>query len=514
MKAVDLFRAVESGEVKALWIIATNPAVSLPDTGQVRRALQRCECLLVSDCVADSDTQQYAHIRLPALGWGEKDGSVTNSERLISRQRAFLPAPGEARPDWWIISEVGRRLGYPGFDYPDVAAVFDEHARLSGFENSGERDFDISGLSGFDASHYARLEPVQWPVPADGGSTRRMFGDGRFFTASGRANFVPITPRPPARHTDPAYPLALNTGRVRDHWHTMTRTGKSPRLSGHIGEPFVALHPGDADDIGLRDGQLATVISNWGEAILRAQLTDAQPRGQVFAPMHWNDQFASAARVGSLVNPMLDPISGQPEFKQTPVRVAPYPAAWYGFLRTRRALQPAHASYWSRARRQGLWHYELAGEMSPDNWAAVARAQLGDAQGAAEWRELYDSTQVNYRAARIVEGRLDAVIIIGPDYRLPPRDWLATLFGRERLAAEERARLLSGMPPQGQQDAGAIICSCFSVGLNTLVRSIRDRKLATAEAVGEVLNAGTNCGSCVPELRRLIDQVLAAPPVT
>ncbi len=148
-----------------------------------------------------------------------------------------------------------------------------------------------------------------------------MFGDGRFFTASGRANFLPITPRPPARHTDPAYPLALNTGRVRDHWHTMPRTGKSPRLSGHIGEPFVALHPGDAGDIGLHDGQLAAVISHWGEAVLRVQLTDAQPRGQVFAPMHWNDQFASAARVGSLVNPMVDPVSGQPEFKHTPVRV-------------------------------------------------------------------------------------------------------------------------------------------------------------------------------------------------
>jgi assimilatory nitrate reductase catalytic subunit len=229
--------------------------------------------------------------------------------------------------------------------------------------------------------------------------------------------------------------------------------------------------------------------------------------------MHWNDQFASAARVGGLVNPVVDPISGQPEFKHTPVRVVPYRAAWYGFLMTRGELQPQQAGYWSRARRQGLWHYELAGELSPDNWAATARAQLGNAQGVAEWRELYDSTQVNYRAARIVDGRLDAVIIIGPDFRLPPRDWLATLFGREQLTAEERTRLLCGTPPRGQQDAGAIVCSCFSVGLNTLARAIRDRNLATPEAVGEVLNAGTNCGSCVPELRRLIDQVRTAPPV-
>jgi assimilatory nitrate reductase catalytic subunit len=210
---------------------------------------------------------------------------------------------------------------------------------------------------------------------------------------------------------------------------------------------------------------------------------------------------------------VVDPISGQPEFKHTSVRVVPYRAAWYGFLMTRGELQPQQAGYWSRARRQGLWHYELAGELSPDNWAAAARAQLGHPQGVAEWRELYDSTQVNYRAARIVDGRLDAVIIIGPDFRLPPRDWLATLFGRERLTAEERARLLCGTPPRGQQDAGAIVCSCFSVGLNTLTGAIRDRNLATPEAVGEVLNAGTNCGSCVPELRRLIEQVLTAQPV-
>ncbi|MCB1801822.1 MAG: molybdopterin-dependent oxidoreductase [Gammaproteobacteria bacterium] len=507
LKAVDLFRAIERGEVKALWIMATNPAVSLPDSAQVRRALAACECLVVSDCVAETDTQAYADIRLPALAWGEKEGSVTNSERCISRQRAFLPAPGEARADWWMVCEVARRMGFAGFEHASAAEVFAEHARLSGFENNGERDFDISGLADIDARQYAELTPVRWPLPKGRSADVRLFADGRFFTPSGRANFVPITPRPPAHHPGTAYPLTLNTGRVRDHWHTMTRTGKSPRLSGHIGESFVALHPDDARTCGLRDGELATVISAWGEVTLRAAVNDEQRAGQVFVPIHWNDQFAASACVGRLVNPDVDPVSGQPEFKHTPVRVVPYRAAWYGFLLSRQQIKPPLATYWSKARRQGLWHYELAGEVSPDNWAECAREHLGAAKGVEEWRELYDSTQANYRAARIVDGRLDAVIIIGPDHHLPPRDWLVALFRKGALQESERMRLLRGTPPRGERDEGAIVCSCFSVGINTLRQAIEGQQLATPEAIGRALHAGTNCGSCVPELRRLIADV-------
>jgi assimilatory nitrate reductase catalytic subunit len=510
LKAVDLFRAVERGEVKALWVMATNPAVSLPDTSQVRRSLSACDCLIVSDCAAGTDTQRHADIRLPALTWGEKDGTVTNSERRISRQRAFLPPPGEARADWWIVCEVAKRLGYPGFDYASAAAIFDEHARLSGFENDGGRDFDISGLAGLSRADYDGLAPVQWPIGPGEKGRARLFADGRFFTPTRRANFVPVTPRPPGRPTDTAYPLVLNTGRVRDHWHTLTRTGKSPRLSGHVSEPFVELHPVDARGAGLVDGQLATVISGLGEIVVRARVSAVQPRGQVFAPMHWNDAFASAARVGGLVHAEVDPVSGQPEFKHTPVRVVPYRAHWYGFLMSRGELTPRQATYWARARRYGLWHYELAGEIAPADWAAYAREELPDVGDAAEWRELYDSTQRNYRAARIVDGRLDALVIIGPDWRLPPRDWLGALFRKPRLEDAERARLLRGTPPSGEQDAGAVVCSCFGVGVNTLTRAIRAQGLDTPEAIGAVLDAGTNCGSCVPELRRLIEQSRSA----
>lgn len=507
LKAVDLFRAIEKGQVKAVWIMATNPAVSLPDSAQVRRALDKCDCVVVSDCVAETDTQTYADIQLPALAWGEKDGTVTNSERRISRQRAFLPGPGLAKPDWWIICEVARRLGYRGFDYQRVDQIFLEHARLSGFENAGKRDFDISGLAGLDPAAYEKLEPVQWPCTANDGQSGRMFGDGRFFTASRRANFVAVTPRPPARLTDDTYPLVLNTGRVRDHWHTMTRSGKSPRLSGHTTEPFVDLHPADAREFGVEDGQLARVAGPSAEAILRVHVSGAQLRGQVFTPIHWNDQFASAARIGSLVTPDVDPVSGQPEFKYSPVRISPYEAGWYGFLLSRRQLRPKHASYWSKARRRGVWHYELAGEHTPENWAELAREQLCERGGRVEWRELHDSTQSSYRAARIVDGQLDAVMVIAADLKLPPRDWLVALFDKQGLEDTERAHLLRGTPPRGQQDSGAIVCSCFSVGINTLTRAISGQGLDTPERLGEALGAGTNCGSCVPELRRLIEDV-------
>lgn len=503
LKAVDLFRAVESGQVKALWVMATNPAVSLPDTAQVRRALASCECLVVSEFVDHTDTLQFAHIRLPALAWGEKSGTVTNSERCISRQRAFLPAPGEARADWWAICEVARRLGYPGFGYTGPAQIFAEHAALSAFRNNGSRDFDIGALSELADSEYDDLAPIRWPCPADG-DEGRLFADGRFFTDNTRARLVPVVPRPPDGGLDPSFPFCLNTGRVRDHWHTMTRTGRSARLSGHIKEPFVAIHPVDAAGQGLVDGALARITSRNGEIIVRVDTNEGMRRGEVFVPMHWNDQFAASANVGRLINAYVDPVSGQPQFKQTPVRVAAYSAAWYGFLLTRTEVDDLEAGYWSKAKRRGLWHYELAGETPPDDWSIYGHTLLDDDRGTSEWRELLDSAQANYRLARLVEGRLEAVLIIQPSHALPPRDWLTDLFGKAQLDQAERVRVLRGTPPTGQFDAGRTVCSCFSVGINTLTRAIREQGLKTPEAIGERLQAGTNCGSCIPELRRLI----------
>ncbi len=503
LKAVEMFRALDEGRIRAIWIMGTNPAVSLPDSNRVRRALSRCPLVVVSDCV-ETDTTDFAHILLPAATWGEKEGTVTNSERRISRQRAFLEPPGEARPDWWILSRFAQRLGFAGFDYAGPHEIFREHARLSAFENGGERDFDLSGLQDIDRAAYDALEPVQWPVLAPGQGTARLLGRSGFYTPNRRARFVAVTPRPPAHLTDPDYPLVLNTGRVRDQWHTMTRTGRSPRLTGHVSEPYAELHPLDARERGIEDGCLVQLSSRWGEVIVRARVADSQQRGCIFVPMHWNDRFASAARADALVNPALDPVSGQPEFKHTPVRVVRYAPVWYGFVLTRREIVPEQATYWSRARREGLWHYELAGEEAPQDWAACARRMLiDDTGGQGDWAELFDTAASTYRAALFDGERLEACIFIGPDFRLPERDWLVRLFAEERLDPRQRQRVLAGTPGADQKDAGRIVCSCFSVGRNTLIEAIREGA-TTPEALGECLQAGTNCGSCVPELRALI----------
>jgi assimilatory nitrate reductase catalytic subunit len=250
LRAVDLFAAMGRGEIKAVWIMATNPVDSMPEADAVRAAIKACPFVVVSDMNRHTDTMELAHVRLPAAGWGEKDGTVTNSERRITRQRPFLALPGEARPDWWIIKEVARRLGHKSaFDYESPAEIFAEHVALSAFENDGSRDFDLSGLVDTD---YETMAPVQWPVRSK--PAARMFGDGKYFTPDGKARFLPIQPPPPFAPAPGQF--ILNTGRVRDHWHTMTRTGKAARLSAHMAEPFVEIHPADANALGIRRANL------------------------------------------------------------------------------------------------------------------------------------------------------------------------------------------------------------------------------------------------------------------
>ena len=504
-KAVELFRAIEDGQIKVLWIMATNPAVSLPDSDRVRHALDRCELVIVSDCVRHTDTTLYAHVLLPALAWGEKEGTVTNSERCISRQRVFLPLPGEARSDWWMLTEVAKRLGFgAAFDYLNAAAIFREHAALSGLKNGGTRDFDLSGFVGISDGDYDALVPVQWPVTKDyPKGTARLFGNGSFFTPNGRARFVPVTPRAPAHVIDAEYPLALNTGRVRDHWHTLTRTGFSPRLAAHTIEPYVEISPHDAAALGLVECRLARITSRWGSAVARVRVTDSARRGSVFVPMHWNDEFTNAGCIDAVVNPATDPLSGEPEFKHTPVSVAPLALAWYGFLLSRRRLTPGNATYWAVARGPGLWRYEIAGDELPQDWASAARAALCVQDAEVEWIEYFDKGAHRYRAARLAGGKLESCIFIGPDPVLPPRDWLASLFGLDALDTLTRAGLLSGIPGNGNADAGRQICACFGVGEGSIRAAIAGG-CASVEAIGQCLKAGTNCGSCVPEIRTLL----------
>ena len=518
LKAVALFDAVLEGRVKALWIMGTNPVVSLPDADRVRQALQACELVVCSDIVERTDTSVHAHVRLPALGWGEKNGTVTSSERRISRQRPFLPAPGEARADWRIVCEVAKRLGFAeAFDYAGPHEIFVEHARLTAFRNhesgadggtAARRHLHLGGLAALDAPGYDALAPVQWPVREDGNGTARLFEDGRYAHADGRARFVATPGRAPAHAPDREYPLLLNTGRIRDQWHTMTRTGKSPRLAGHLSEPFVDMHPHDALRSGVREGELARVVSRWGTMVARVRHGGGIQAGQVFVPIHWNDQFASDARVGALVGPEVDPVSGQPEFKHTPVQVEPFPVRWHGFAFGRRQLPTAGLRYWALIRGEQFWRYEIAHRERPGDCGTWARAWL-DAAAAAEWLEYEDTDAGIYRAALVREDRLEACVFLSPRPDLPSRQWLAQLFGKPRLEDADRAGLLAGESPDAGGDPGPVVCACFGVGRNTICTSIREKSLDTPAGVTAVLRAGGNCGSCIPEIRRLIAEAHA-----
>ena len=505
-KAVDFFRAVEAGEIRAVWVMATNPAASLPDAAQVARALKAAELVVVSEFVRDTDTARHAHVRLPAMAWGEKSGTVTNSERCISRQRSFLPAPGMAMPDWWIVGEIGKRMGFTeAFTYAGPAAIFREHAALSAFENGGSRDFDIGAMATITDAAYETMAPFQWPWPAGAaGPTRRLFADGGFFTPDRRARMVPLTPRPPCNAPDVDYPLSLNTGRYRDQWHTMTRTGRAPRLSNHLPEPLLALNPLDARRLGVRDGGLARVESRWGHATLRAQVTAAQAAGTCFAPMHWTAVLSATGRINEVVNPETDPLSGQPELKATPVRISPVATNWQGFVLSRQPLELGGLDYWVTVRGEDHWRYEIAGGETPvQAWTRIGALGAAVASGA-EWLQYRDPGIGRFRAAAIGAGRVEFAAFVARDADgLPPREWLGAVCGRRTITAEERRSLLGGHPPGQAVDHGPLVCSCHAVGRKVIEAAIADG-CTSAAAIGERTRAGTNCGSCLPELRALL----------
>ncbi|MFV1982628.1 MAG: molybdopterin-dependent oxidoreductase [Thiohalomonadales bacterium] len=507
LKAVDLFQAVHEGRIKALWIIATNPAVSMPNADFVREALSKCEFLIVSDCMRNTDTTLYADVLLPSQTWGERDGTVTNSERRISRQRQFLPIPGEAKPDWQILSEVANKMGFnKEFNYLTSFDVFKEHAALSGYKNNGSRHFDISYFEKISEDEFWSINPVQWPVTKEiNTGTTRLFSDGKYFTENKLARFIPVENHRPANICSEKYPLILNTGRIRDQWHTMTRTGKSATLSAHTIEPYIEIHPSDANENNIKDKDLVTVSSEWGCIIVRSLISNNQRTGTVFIPMHWNNQFASKSYSSALVNPAVDPISGQPEFKHTPIKLKVYKPAWYGFILSRRKLSIHNSSYWAVTRGRGLWRYEIAGDDKPQDWASCARSLLCQHAAKVEWVEYFDSAITRYRGARIENGHLESCIFIGPDFNLPERDWLANLFTKSNLSENERNSVLTGKPVKGQKDAGKIICACFNVGINTIKTAIEAQDLMSINEIGEILKAGTNCGSCIPELSQILD---------
>ena len=507
LKAVQMFDAIARGEIKALWVMGTNPAVSLPNADGVREALKKLELFVVSENVVSNDTVDAGpHVLLPAQAWGEKSGTVTNSERRISRQRTFLSAPGEARPDWWIMAEVAKRLGFgAAFSFGSVAEIFREHAALSAFENNGGRDFDIGALASLSEDDFDAMAPVQWPVRQGADPQARFFADGGFFANDFKARF--IAPEVPALRTETtaARPLRLNTGRIRDQWHTMTRTGESPRLGQHLPEPFVEVHPDDALKFGVVDGDFARVTTDYGQCTLRVIVSERQQRGMLFAPIHWSEANATGARVGSLVAPHTDPFSGQPENKATPASIVPYEYVFRGFALSRQPLVlPAHA--WSaRVAVKGGHGYLFADNADLAGWQSWFKSFARD-----DVAEYVDFGGGVYRAASFSGDRLETCFFVGPAQDAGDWNVVKDLFATDTLGNDQRRMLLSGKSADGLANAGPIVCACFGVGRNTICETITSGARSAAD-IGARLKAGTNCGSCIPELKRLIAQTDAGP---
>ena len=549
--AVEMFQAAADGAVKALWIACTNPAQSLPDQAMVRRALQRAELVIVQEAFASAATCAWADLLLPASTWGEKEGTVTNSERCISRVRAAVPpprAPGGAdgpRADWAIAAAVGRRLqarwrqgaaprlapGVPDlFAWDSPEAVWNEHR-----ESTRGRDLDITGLS------YARLEqaPEQWPFPAGAAQGRaRLYADGVFPTPDGRARFVDDAPRALAEDRDARFPFGLITGRLRDHWHGLTRTGTLGRLYGHVAEPVLQMHPQDMVRLQLADGDLVQVTSRRGSVLLPAQGSDTLAPTQAFMAMHWGSEVLGGtsrtgealAGVNALTLPALCPTSRQPELKHSAVKILKADLPWtllaMAWLPETQALRVcealrglmtgfAFASCVPFGRdRTGVQLRAAAHEAPPDAVLQRIEALLGLDDPAV--LRYADRRRGQRRSMRLTQDgsntRLDGLLLAG-DTRA--ESWVRTLLQQELPAqAYGRALLAPGSaPPVAVAPLARQVCTCLNVREDAIAAALthcpgtEDQRLA---ALQDSLRCGTQCGSCVPELRRLIRLVPVA----
>ncbi len=514
LKAVDMFNAIDSGKIKAIWIMATNPVVSMPDADFVKQALKKCPMVVVSECFENADTVACADVVLPATTWGEKQGSVTNSQRTISIQTPILKAPGEAKNDWDIITRVAHKMGFAAFfNYKHPHDIFIEHAELSGFENisitdSVNRDenetrvhraFDISGLIDLSFEEYHNFTPTPWPINADNPNGRkRLFEQGGFATPNGKAKLIPVTAKGPKIQPNNQQ-VIMNTGRIRDQWHTMTRTGRVSKLMTHSTEPYIDIHPKDAERFELADKQIAQ-LDNLGYSFIgRVNVSEQQRLGEVFVPIHWTDNFSASARVSALVNPITDDICGQPEFKHSPVNISPFKAVWSGYL-VSTTLKTLPTDYWTLSTVDAGVKYILA-----DKKGMLLNEEMvkGLYPEVVDWVVLNDDKNQTLRMAGFIENVLTCFFVASTNLT----NEYSTQFIEKQLGQEhektKRYKLLSTQDSDGSSDVGAIICSCFQVGEKTIKQAITSGECKSAEELGQYLKCGTNCGSCIPELKAM-----------
>ncbi len=528
--AVEMFDAVKRGEIKLLWIACTNPAQSMPDLRAVAESFDKAECVIVQEAFRTTETAKLADVLLPASTWGEKHGTVTNSERRITHVNAVLPPPGEARHDWDIAVEFARRLeaklrpNQPTlFPYESPEEIFNEHR-----ESTRGRDLDITGMS------YALLDadgPQQWPLcEGEMVGKLRLYEDGVFPTASGRAKFKVTPYKGVAEPVDARYPLALTTGRLRDQWHGMSRTGRVPQLYGHEPEPMLTMNTNDAARRGLVAGEVVKVASRRGELMLRLAVSDDVRSAQCYLPMHWGKLSLAAAGshgINALTISTFDPVSKQPELKHAAVRVdrAELPWALVAFAYVEHGRDPVAvcdelreiARNWSDtggatfasttligSERPGVV-LRLATENAPE---PVALQQIDRVLGLIGLATLaYDDIRRNLsRRVHIEDGRLAGVRLAGD---LAAEPWMRDFFLSGASVIELRTRLLAGSSsaPEGFKARGKVICNCLNVAESEIIEfctATSGNASSKLTALQAAKKCGTNCGSCLPELRTLV----------
>ena len=528
--AVEMFAAAKTGEIKILWIVCTNPAQSLPDLKEVRAALQTAELVIVQDAYRNTETIAFADVLLAATSWGEKDGTVTNSERRISRVRAAAPALGEARHDWRIARDFGRLLeqklrpSAPSmFDFDTPEDVWNEHRELT-----RERDLDITGLS------YSRLEshgPQQWPYPEGAANGQaRLYVDGKFPTPSGRAQFFTAKYQPVTDKVDAHYPLALTTGRLRDQWHGMSRTGSVARLYGSAPEPRLTMNVHDLARRGFQDGDLVQVKSRRGAIYVQAEGSQTMRSGQVYLAMHWGKRFlggADSAGVNTLTNPAFDGYSRQPELKHAAVKVEPAALAW-NLVAFRECMNDENLVIDQLSALQSSVAFMscvLIGRERPGVLVRVAHhgaptmdwlAEIDKVMALAGANVLRydDDRRGSARRMLVADDRLIAVRLSGDIAATQSAAWLRAWLLASKSVAEIRRLLLSpvAQAPIGLPLASRAVCQCFDVSESAIcdqLAAIEGSSVERLQALQAAVKCGTECGSCIPELKSFIAKIPA-----
>ena len=516
--AIPMFDAIAAGQIKALWIVCTNPAHSMPDANKVREALAACELVIVQDAYADTDSVAYADVLLPAAGWAEKDGTVTNSERRISRVRRAVAAPGSARADWDIGIDAARRLaarlgrGAHLFPYAGPDEVFAEHCLTT-----VGRDLDIGGLS------YAVLEaegPQQWPRPAGASQgAARLYTDHHFATDNGRARFHVARHHGVASPISARYPFHLLTGRLRDQWHGMSRSGRVPALFAHTQEAALSMNPGDMVRRGLADGELVRVSNSHGDWVLPVSSNDAMLSGQLFVPMHWSSAFVGSAGSNALTAAKIDRKSFQPELKHVAVRVDKIDLAWQCAavsacgdpVRALSALRPllAECRFASATLLDGerpAVRVRFAHEALPAaDFLARLDAALGlEGEGLAQ--VFADPRRGIDKRAIWQDGCLRAVRLAGECCAL---GWLGERIVSGGEMGELRAMVFAPQAnPPGLTRRARMVCHCAKVDEAAIYQALAGG--ASPDSLRDTLGCGSGCGSCMPEVRRMAASVTKA----